>query len=281
MTYQDHSQEKPTNVIGGIPIRPKADAPVLPEPTYCAFDVPAELSQSAAVLAAPLGDDRFDVSVAERGAISFVVVTTVALQAVGPIARSADAAGDWWHVVDQGNGLLHIVPVARSQMDRDRYACSVGEQVDLAAGLAPIDGAGASFRSSTHGTQVTAVDQETREVDFLEKAQMVEQELMDAWPDAGATPISEAAPTRHAAAAAHLLGEILPRDAGLENEDNAGESPAIVEEWSSAFWMRRMRWQKQPNEFPQVVGKQWPSHGTPPCLAADTDKGVSPLLYEL
>jgi hypothetical protein len=281
MANQDHSQKQPTNIVGWVAVGPQADPAVLFEPTDSSFNVPPELSKSAAVFAAPLRDNWFDVSASERAPIAFVVVATVPLQAVGARARSANLPGDRRDVIDQGKSFYHIVPIGRCQMDCDRDASSVGEDVDLATGLAPINGARASFRTGTHSAQVTAVDQESREVYFLEKPQMVEQELMDAWPDAGTTPGTEPAPAGHAAAAAHLLGEILPRDARFEDEDDAGESPAIVEKWSTAFWMRRMRWEKQPRELPQMVGQQWTRHGTPPCLAADTDKGVSRLFYEL
>jgi hypothetical protein len=281
MANQDHSQKQPTNIVGWVAVGPQADPAVLFEPTDGSFNVPPESSKSTAVFAAPFRDDWFDVPTSQFAPIAFIVVAPVPLQPVGARARSANLPGDRRDVIDQGNSFGHIVPVGRGQMDGDRHASSVGEDVDLAAGFAPIDGTGASFCTGTHGTQVTAVDQETREVYFLEKTQVVEQELMDAWPDAGTTPGTEAAPTGHAAAAAHLLGEILPRNARFEDEDDAGQSPAIVEKWSTAFWMRRMRWKKQPREFPQMVGQQWTRHGTPPCLAADTDKGISRLFYEL
>lgn len=240
MANEDCRQGQPTNIVSWVAVGTHADPGKLPEPTDGSFDKPPEFSQSTAVCAPAFRNDWFDVSLPEFRPIPFVVVATVALQSVGATTRSADMPGDRWDVVDQGNGFFHIVAVARSQMDCDRDTCSVGENVDLAAGFATIDGTGASFRPSAASAQVTAVDQEALEIDFIEEAQMVQQELLDAWPDPGDSPHMEPTPAGHAAAAAHFGGEILPGDARLENEDNAGEGTAIIKEWPPAFRMRRM-----------------------------------------
>src|SRR5262249_7779333 len=81
-------------------------------------------------------------------------------------------------------------------------------------------------------------------------------------PHAGVLPIAQAAPAGHAAAAAHLLGQVFPLDTGLENEENARERLAVVHRLSArgvapAAVRRR---QKGSNNFPQVIGEQWLGH---------------------
>ena len=140
MANQDHSQKQPTNIVGWVAVGPQAHPAVLFEPTKSSFNVPPEPSKSTTVFAAPLRDDWFDVPAPEFLPITFVVVAPVPLQPIGARARSANLPGDRRDVIDQGNRFCHIVPVGRCQMDRDRHASSVGEQVDFAAGFAPIDG---------------------------------------------------------------------------------------------------------------------------------------------
>ena len=46
---------------------------------------------------------------------------------------------------------------------------------------------------------------------------------MEAVPDLGGLPVAQAAPTGDAGSAAHFLGQHLPRNAALEDEDDAGQ----------------------------------------------------------
>jgi len=54
---------------------------------------------------------------------------------------------------------------------------------------------------------------------------------------------------------AHLLGQVLPGEAGLEDEDDPGEHLAIVEEGAPAFGLRRMRREQGSDHFPEFVGQ--------------------------
>ena len=59
-------------------------------------------------------------------------------------------------------------------------------------------------------------------------------------PDASLLPVSQVPPAGHAAAAVHLLGQILPGDTGLEYEDDSGQDLAVVQGGSASFgawWM--------------------------------------------
>lgn len=50
---------------------------------------------------------------------------------------------------------------------------------------------------------------------------------MHSLPDTRGVPLGKAPPAGHPRPAAHLLGEILPGDTGLQDEDDAGEDPAV------------------------------------------------------
>ena len=52
---------------------------------------------------------------------------------------------------------------------------------------------------------------------------------MELLPDPGGLPVAKPSPAGHAAAAAHLQRQVLPRDASLEDEEDAGQRLAIVE----------------------------------------------------
>ena len=64
------------------------------------------------------------------------------------------------------------------------------------------------------------------------------------------------APSSRAAAAAHLYREVLPRDAGFEDEENAGQSFAVAD-WLAAGVTEASRFggrQQRLNDLAQVIG---------------------------
>ncbi len=56
-------------------------------------------------------------------------------------------------------------------------------------------------------------------LDGVAAAQLVEQDLVEPAPDAGLLPVAQPPPAGHATAAAHLLGQRLPRQAGAQDEE--------------------------------------------------------------
>lgn len=56
---------------------------------------------------------------------------------------------------------------------------------------------------------------------------------MDSAPDAGLLPVPQSSPAGHAAATAHLARQVLPRNAGLQDKDNAGQYRAVVQRFSA------------------------------------------------
>jgi hypothetical protein len=255
MANNDDGEIQPAKVICRVAVSPQPDATKLFEPTNRALDVPSQFSQSAAVFTASLWEEGLNVAAPQLRSITFVVVTTVSLQAVRATARSSDLAGDCRELVNQGYRFTYVVPVGGSKADSDWDALSVGNKMDLAAGFAPIHGAGASFRSRAHRTEMAAVDQETGEIDLLEESQVVEQVFVNAWPNPTAAPETETSPTGHATTTPHLLREKLPGDASLQDKDNSSERLPIIKKRSAPFGMGRMRWQKIANQVPQMIRK--------------------------
>jgi hypothetical protein len=72
----------------------------------------------------------------------------------------------------------------------------------------------------------------------------------------GGLPVAKPSPAGHAAAAAHLQRQVLPRDAGLEDEEDAGQRLAIVEGLATGEseppWLE---WRQQRlDPFPEFIG---------------------------
>jgi hypothetical protein len=264
MANENHSEAQPSEIVGRVPIGAQPNATELLEPTNSALNVPSELAQAAPAWGAPLGEQWLDMAPPQFCTVSFVIVATIPLQAVGAMAWPTDLASDGWHCIDQRNRLFDVVAVARGQVKRQWHAAGIGEQVDLTARLAPIDGTWAGFRTRAEGTQVATVDQKTAEIDALVEAEPIEEQFMDAWPYAGQAPPPQAPPARHTATATHLLWEVFPGDTCFQNEQNAGENFAVIDGWPSAFGSRRMRRQIRANGFPKMIRQQWTGHEAPP-----------------
>jgi hypothetical protein len=94
--------------------------------------------------------------------------------------------------------------------------------------------------------------------------QVLQHGVMDALPHTGLLPCMQAPPATHAAAAAQFTGKIFPRQACLEDEQDAGQSGAVVNARAPAFGGRTMCWQQWLNQYPQVVRKKGFGHGTAP-----------------
>ena len=73
-------------------------------------------------------------------------------------------------------------------------------------------------------------------------------------PDTGLLPVTQPAPARHARAAAHLLRQHLPWNAGSQDKQNAGQGGAVRHPWSAAFGLGQLGWQQRGNDGPQIVG---------------------------
>jgi len=126
---------------------------VLVQPGERPLGHPALLPEPGAVPGALMRDNRPDLARAQPGFGRFGVVAAVAEQRAGTAPRPTRLAahgGDRLHEREQ---VREVVPAGAAEKAGERDAGGVGDQVVLAAGLAPVDRAGAGFGApKTAGT---------------------------------------------------------------------------------------------------------------------------------
>ena len=120
----------------------------LMKPGDRALHHPALLAQSRAVGRATPGDARADVLRTQPAPVGLGVVGAVGQQRLGPPARPAALAAHRWHRLHERAQLRAVVPVGPRDVCRQRHALSVGQQVVLAASLAPVHRAWSRFLAS-------------------------------------------------------------------------------------------------------------------------------------
>src|SRR3954465_7084642 len=76
-------------------------------------------------------------------------------------------------------------------------------------------------------TYVTAVGDRRGPVDRPRRVEALKQRLVRALPHAGLLPVAQAPPARHPRAVAVLLGQVLPRDAGVQDVQDPVEHQAV------------------------------------------------------
>src|SRR5205823_9316869 len=118
--------------------------------------------------------------------------------------------------------------VRRRDLPRQRDALRIDQDRLLDAGTAAICGISPAVLDAAKGPREGAIDGGAGPVDPVRVAEAVEQDLIQAEPDACLLPGLQPAPARHAAAAAHLAGEILPGDPRFEDKEDAGQGLAIL-----------------------------------------------------
>jgi len=115
------------------------------------------------------------------------------------------------------------------QFHDEGNAVGVGQQVMLGAGFAAIGGGRAGFDPPFCARMEALSTPGPIEVDLVRFASMVEEFPVDALPHPLWLPLAQPTPTGHARAAAHLLGQLFPGDAGFEHEDDPRKHGAVVE----------------------------------------------------
>ena len=92
-----------------------------------------------------LGDPGRDPPGTELVAVRLRVVAAVADQCLWAAARAAAFAANGRDRLEQRQQLGHVVAVGGAQQTAERNAASVGDQMVLGAGFAPIDRAWTGF----------------------------------------------------------------------------------------------------------------------------------------
>lgn len=125
-------------------------------------------------------------------------------------------------------------------------------------GLARSVGFGPVFFPPAHRPQGGRVCYRPRPVDQLRVFESLDHDGVHLLPNAGLLPFPQPAPTRHAAAAPHFLRQILPGNAGLEDEDNAGEDLAVGNAFAPGMAPRAGlgRRDARAEMLPQFVGNE-------------------------
>ena len=83
-------------------------------------------------------------------------------------------------------------------------------------------GFGPVFFPAADRPEAPTIHDRPRPVDLVRGVELGQERGVELLPDPGVVPIAEAPPAGHAGAAAHLLREHLPRNAGLQDKENAG-----------------------------------------------------------
>ena len=99
----------------------------------------------------------------------------------------------------------------------------------FAAGFATIRGVWAGFFASFGCFGEGGIDQGAFPIDLVGAIELGQEQGVELEPNAGVVPELQLLPTRFATPPAEFGGQIIPGDAGLEYEENAGEDHAIVE----------------------------------------------------
>src|SRR5829696_6218746 len=91
-------------------------------------------------------------------------------------------------------------------------------------------------------------------------SEAVQEHPVQLFPHPGLLPVAQASTAGTAGATAHLLGEHLPGDAALEDEDDASQGGPIFDPWPTASGLWRFGRQQRFYELPQLVGDKFFAH---------------------
>ena len=125
----------------------------------------------------------------------------------------------------QFEGIMHLsARYARHQ----RQSALIDEQMVFASDLAAVGGIGAGMLSAEGAWHAGRVDTGAFPLNLIELPQVVQHGLVDALPDTCLLPCVQTSPAAHAAATAQFTGQIFPRQACLEDEQNTSQGGAVV-----------------------------------------------------
>ena len=199
----------------------------------------------------------------ESAAARLAVVGAVALHLLWLLARATALASDRRDALDQVEQLRDVVAVRARQARRERDATTLHQQVVLAAEFAPIYGAFPGLLAAVAGPDAGAVNHASLPVEPPLGLKFREDVLPQPAPDAPLMPFEQPAaagvPRREVA----RRGEVLPRHAGLEGEDDAGHHLARISGFSSRMspvaTLLRLR-QQRLDALPELVGEDRVGH---------------------
>src|SRR3954470_18163486 len=240
--------------------------PEVVQPRQGPLYVPSIFPQPAPVRRPPPRDLRTDAAPAQLPAMRVRVVAPIAIQAARPASGAARPAAHRWDRVHERDHRIDVGDIGGRRLRHERYPAGIGDDLVLAPLLAAVDGAGAGPSATAASAHEAAVDQRPIPVDPIRLVQLGQEPLVELLPDPGLVPVAEPPPAGHAATAAHLLGEILPVDAGLQDEEDAGQRLAVVDRLAAGeAAAARLVWREQGLQpLPERVGDEGFGHGRSP-----------------
>jgi hypothetical protein len=195
--------------------------------------------------------------------VRLAVIGAVALHLLRLPARSPALASDRRDALDQVEQLRDVVAVSAHQTHRERDALLLHQQVVLASQLGAIHWAFPGLLAAVPGPDAGAVNHGPLPRQSPLGLKLREDVLPQPAPDAPRVPLQQPAaagvPRREVA----RRGEVLPRHAGLEDEDDAGHHRARVGRLSPGVLnvapLLRLR-QQRLDALPQSVGEDRVGH---------------------
>ena len=164
----------------------------------------------------------------ERAPVRLAVIGAVALHLVGLAARAPALASDRRDALDQVEQLRDVVAVRPRQARRERDALRLDQQVVLAAQLGAIYRAFPGLLAPVAGPHAGAVDHGPLPGESPLGLQLREDVAPQPAPDTPRVPLQQPAAAGVTRREVARRGEVLPRHAGLEDEDDAGHHSARV-----------------------------------------------------
>jgi hypothetical protein len=127
-------------VYVGTPFIANSYSPELKEPCESAFHYPSPPAQSATVRRVAHRQQRHDVARSQTLPDRLCIITPVAQHTVGTMAWSSSLSLQGWNRINQSEGLLRVVAIGSRELDCERNAMTVADQMALATKLSPVSG---------------------------------------------------------------------------------------------------------------------------------------------
>jgi hypothetical protein len=123
-----------------------------------------------------------------------------------------------------------------------------------------------------------AVDGAAVQIQNAVGAQLGQQQRVKLGPDAGLGPVPQPPPAGHSRTAEQAGGQLVPGDAGLEDEHDAGQSGTVIDRPTSrtATAARLGSRQQRFDSLPQPIGHEFLDHPPQPRHGPTVLEGGAP-----
>jgi len=126
----------------------------------------------------------------------------------------------------------------------------------LAPFFPAIRGIGAGILTPSQGSRQRAIDSGTRPVDRVGSLEFLQKHRVQLVPEAKFSPLLQAFAAGAAGAASPFAGQVIPAEAGTQDEQDSGERLAVGQRLASreAETPGLGRWQQRLDTLPQGIG---------------------------